>query len=124
MSDTIYARPLFRVRDVAASIAYYESKLGFAKAWVHGDPTLIIAQVGRDGCDIILDSSSVLSKPGTTSALSLSVNNLGTLDRELKDRGATITAPPFSTVWQRNVYQFDVIDLDGNMLMFWGDKNE
>lgn len=117
-----FARPILRVRDVRASVAYYCDALGFTKEWEHGaGDTLIIAQVSRRGIDVILDAASVLPRPGSTSVLALSADErLGAVHQELAGRGAKITRAPFEVVWQAGVYQFDVEDLDGNVLIFWG----
>ena len=48
--------------------------------------------------------------------------NLLELHRELVGRGANIVTPLFEVIWQKNQYQFDVEDLDGNLLVFWGDN--
>jgi uncharacterized glyoxalase superfamily protein PhnB len=120
-----FVRPLFRVRDVAASLAYYGEKLGCTKRWEHGEGKPIIAEVERDGLAIILDSESVLPRPSGPSVVTLSLarpESLGDLHRELVGRGAKIVAAPFAVVWQADTYQFDVEDLDGNILVFWGKK--
>jgi uncharacterized glyoxalase superfamily protein PhnB len=122
MSNKYFIRPVFRVRNVAASVAYYCEKLGCGKRWDHGEDEPIIAEVERGDLSVILDSDSVVPKPAGPSVLTLSVENLTELHRELVERGANIVTPPFEVVWQQNAYQFDVADLDGNLLVFWGDK--
>lgn len=120
MSEKIFVRPVFRVRDVAASVAYYCEKLGCRQRWAHGDGTPIIAEVERADLAILLDSTSVVPKPAGPSVVTLSVNDLEELHRELAGRGARIVKPPFEVVWQPGTYQLDVEDLDGNLLVFWG----
>jgi hypothetical protein len=122
MSDKYFIRPVFRVRDVAASIAYYCDKLGCTKRWDHGDHGPIIAEVERGDLSVILDSGSAVPKPAGPSVLTLSIENLSGLHGELAERGANIVTPPFEVAWQKNTLQFDVEDLDGNRLVFWGDK--
>jgi catechol 2,3-dioxygenase-like lactoylglutathione lyase family enzyme len=127
MTEEFRTRPILRVRDVAASIAYYCEKLGFEKHWEHGSDPLTVAEVGRNGLGLILDSQSVLPKPTGSSALSIVFDKpetLGKIYRELKDRGAKIVAHPFPVVWQEDTYELDVEDLDGNLLTFWGGKPE
>ena len=53
---------MLRVRDVAASIAYYCDKLGCSVRWQHGEGRPIIAEVERRDLAIILDSESVVPK--------------------------------------------------------------
>lgn len=122
MSDKYFVRPVFRVRDVAASIAYYCERLGCEKRWAHGQDGLIIAEVERGDLSVILDSGSAVPKPSGPSVVTLSIEGLDELYKELADRGAKIVTPPFPVVWQENTYQFDVEDLDGNRLVFWGNK--
>lgn len=122
-----WVRPHFCVSDVSASVAYYREKLGFTLAWIHGGDSPIVAQVGRNDIDIILDGGSVLPRAARPSVLGMSLHKpetLGALHREFAERGAKITTPPFAVIWQEGVYQFDVEDLDGNVLMFCGDKPE
>jgi catechol 2,3-dioxygenase-like lactoylglutathione lyase family enzyme len=123
MTEDFRTRPILRVRDVAASIAYYCDKLGFEKHWEHGTDHLIVAEVGRNGLDVILDSQSVLPKPTGPSVLSIVFDRpetFGKMYQELKDRGARIVTHPFPVVWQEDTYELDVEDLDGNILTFWG----
>jgi hypothetical protein len=122
MSEKYFIRPVFRVRDVAASVAYYCEKLGCKKRWEHGPDGPIIAEVERNDLSVILDSRSVVPKPPGPSVLTLSVAALGDLHRELVGRGARIVKSPFLVVWQENTYQLEVEDLDGNLLIFWGDN--
>jgi hypothetical protein len=122
MSDKYFIRPLFRVRSIAASVVYYCEKLGCRKRWDHGADGPIIAEVERGDLSVILDSGSALPKPAGPSVLTLSIENLIELHRELVGRGANIVTAPFEVVWQKNTCQFDVEDLDGNLLVFWGDK--
>jgi catechol 2,3-dioxygenase-like lactoylglutathione lyase family enzyme len=123
--EKYFIRPVVRVRDVAASIAYYRDKLGCTTRWQHGDDRPIIAEVERRDLAIILDSESVVPKPEGPSVITLSVDppeTLGALHREFVGRGAKIVAAPFAVIWQDDTYQFDVEDLDGNILVFWGGK--
>ena len=125
MSDAFYTRPIFHVRDIVASIAYYRDALGFRKDWDSGDDPPVIAQVSRDGLDIILNCQSVIPRAAVPSVLSMSLHapeTLETLHKELRDRGAKIVKAPFEVVWQPGTYQFDVEDLEGNVLIFWGEK--
>jgi hypothetical protein len=123
-SEQFFVRPILQVRDVAASIPYYCDKLGFAKRWEHGDP-LIIAGIERAELSLILDSASAIPRPATPSVITVTLHRpetLGDLHRDLAARGARILQAPFPTVWQPSIYQFDVEDLDGNILVFWGAK--
>ena len=83
MSDKYFIRPVFRVRDVAASIAYYCEKMGCTKRWDHGADGPIIAEVERGDLSVILDSKSAVPKPAGPSVLTLSIENLSEMHREL-----------------------------------------
>ncbi len=123
MREEFYTRPILCVRDVGASIAYYCEKLGFEKSWEFGDEKPFIAQVSRKGLDVILDSGSTIPRPARPSVLSMTLHEaekLGALWRELEARGAKIASAPFEVVWEKGLFQLDVEDLDGNVLVFWG----
>ena len=122
----LWARTVFRVSDVAQSIAYFCDKLGFDKDWDEGGPDSAIAQVSRSGVELILDNKTYFPKAGVPSVISLTLNDLverpalDALHREFLAAGAKITKAPFKVHWDPNVFEMDVEDLDGNILMFWG----
>ena len=125
MSEEFYTRPILAVGDVTASVEYYCEKLGFTKMWSAPDTNPIIAQVGRNGLEIILDSQSLIPKSSVPTVLSMTLHQaeqLGSLYHEFKSLGVKITVTPFEVVWEKGLYQFDVEDLDGNILIFWGDE--
>ena len=119
--DDFYTRPILSVKDVELSVTYYCEKLGFERGWEFDK---VIAQVGRNGLDIILDADSVIPRASAPSVISMSIGDLEALHRELEGRGANITSPPFEVDWQEGICQFDVEDPDGNVLVFWGDKQD
>jgi catechol 2,3-dioxygenase-like lactoylglutathione lyase family enzyme len=50
-----YVRAVLHVADVDRSIDFYSRSLGFSEAWRHADDgRLLVAQVDRDGCELIL----------------------------------------------------------------------
>src|SRR5215468_7611520 len=52
-----FARPVLHVTDVAASLRFYVDRLGFTSPWNHTeDGKLLVAQVDRQGCALILSS--------------------------------------------------------------------
>jgi predicted lactoylglutathione lyase len=126
MPAKLWARPILRVGDVAASISYYCEKLGFAEDWNEGGDDSPVAQVSRNGIALILDKHTYFPKAGTPSVISLTLNDLpnrpslDALHRELLVAGAKITKSPFKVHWDPHLYELDVEDLDGNVLMFWG----
>lgn len=125
--DEFYLRPILCVRDVAASTRYYCEKLGFELSWQFPEDEPIIAQVGRNGLDLILDAKSSIPRARTPSVLSMSLHDadaLGALYEELSGRGAVRAGSPSPVSWQEGVFQFEVRDPDGNVLVFWGNEPE
>jgi len=50
-----FARPVLHVTDVAASLRFYISKLGFTSPWRYEENGRVhVAQVDRQGCALIL----------------------------------------------------------------------
>jgi catechol 2,3-dioxygenase-like lactoylglutathione lyase family enzyme len=50
-----FARPVFHVTDVAASVRFYVDRLGFTNPWQYKeDGRPFVAQVERQGCALIL----------------------------------------------------------------------
>jgi predicted lactoylglutathione lyase len=122
----IWARPIVRVSDLGASVAYYCQKLGFTQDWIEGGKDPAVAQVSRLGVTLILDKQAYWPKAGLPSVISLTLNDvpqrpaLDTLHRELVAAGANVTKAPFKVHWDPHVYEMSIDDPDGNVLMFWG----
>jgi len=50
-----YARAILHVADVDRSVDFYTGRLGFSEAWRHADDGRpLVAQVDREGCELIL----------------------------------------------------------------------
>jgi uncharacterized glyoxalase superfamily protein PhnB len=50
-----FARPVLHVKDVEASLRFYEDRLGFTSPWRYGeDGRTQVAQAERQGCALIL----------------------------------------------------------------------
>src|SRR6476661_4275331 len=110
----IWPRPIVRVSDLAASVAFYCQKLGFTQDWIEGGEDPAVAQVSRLGVTLILDKQAYWPKAGLPSVISLTLNDvpqrpaLDTLHRELVAAGATITKAPFKVHWDPNAYEMNV----------------
>jgi catechol 2,3-dioxygenase-like lactoylglutathione lyase family enzyme len=123
---TLWARHIFRVNDLAKSVAFYCEKLGFAKDWMEAGDDPAVAQVSRLGVTLILDKSAYWPKPGVPSVISLTLNDvperpaLDVLHREFVAAGATIAKAPFKIFWDPHTHEMVVEDPDGNVLLFWG----
>ncbi len=122
----LWARHVFRVNDLAASVAFYCEKLGFTQDWMEGGDDPAVAQVSRLGVTLILDKAAYWPKAAVPSVISVTLNDvperpaLDALHRELVSAGASIAKPPFKIHWDPLVYEMVVEDPDGNVLLFWG----
>jgi catechol 2,3-dioxygenase-like lactoylglutathione lyase family enzyme len=117
-----FARPVFHVSDVEASLRFYVDRLGFTIPWrFDDDGKAHVAQVDRQGCSIILAKTwpekvgkglifiSLNVEPNTREA---AIAALDTLRVELEARGA----PVKDSSWGYRLVVVD--DPDGNQLFF------
>ena len=108
-----YSRPIFFVADVARSLSFYSDALGFVPGFRYEeDEKLLVAQVGREGCDIILSAQQPERVGYGRIFISVDLAPLQALRSELERRGATV-----SDGW----WGYDtmiVTDPDGNELCF------
>jgi predicted enzyme related to lactoylglutathione lyase len=98
--------PILNVRDLAASIAFYERVLGFTLDWHAGDS----AQVSRDRGGVMLIEGAQ-GHPGTW--VWMGVGDAAALHEEYRAAGATIRMPPTNFAW---AHEFHVFDPDGHVL--------
>lgn len=109
--------PIFRVRNLAASLEYYIGALGFKVDWQY-DPASI-ASVSRGRCGIFLCEGDQ-GNPGAW--VWIGVDDAQALFEEFRSKGAKIRHPPANYAW---AYEMQVEDLDGNVLGFGSDpKND
>ncbi|MGE0740072.1 MAG: VOC family protein [Hyphomonadaceae bacterium] len=115
MSDW-FARPVFHVADVPRSIEFYVQKPGFEQRWQFDEGgTVFVAQVERQGCEIILCSQWPEKVGKGLLFVSLGDGSLATMDAaraELETRGA----PVRDGRWGYRLFVID--DPDGNQLFF------
>jgi catechol 2,3-dioxygenase-like lactoylglutathione lyase family enzyme len=117
-----FARPVFHVSDVEASLRFYVDRLGFITAWrydEHGRTS--VAQVDRQGCALILADHwpekvgkglmfiSLNIEPATREA---AIAALDELRAELEGSGAQVK----DGSWGYRLLVVD--DPDGNQLFF------
>jgi len=117
-----FARPVLHVNDVEASVRFYVDRLGFTTAWRHEEEgKLVVAQVDRDGCALILACTWAEKAGNGTMFISLNAEPpskeaqaraLDALRAEFKDRGAEVR----DGQWGYRVIM--VADPDGNTLLF------
>jgi uncharacterized glyoxalase superfamily protein PhnB len=117
-----FARPVLHVTDAEAAVAFYVERLGFAAAWRHEEHgKLIVAQVERDGCALILATTWAEKAGNGTMFISLDpqpwskeaqAEALDALRAELTCKGAVVE----DGWWGYRVVK--VADPDGNTLLF------
>jgi len=108
-----YSRPVLFVADVGRSIGFYSDRLGFARGWRHeegGKP--VVAQVEREGCELILSSQWPRKIGGALVFVSLEHEVLVALRAELEGKGVEVLEGHWG-------YRVMVVkDPDGNELYF------
>jgi uncharacterized glyoxalase superfamily protein PhnB len=117
-----FARPIFHVTDVVASLRFYLDQLGFTNPWRYDENgKVFVAQVERQGCAIILSNQwpekigkglifiSLNVKPPTHEAATVALDELRA---ELEAKGA----PVKDGSWGYRLLVVD--DPDGNQLFF------
>lgn len=113
MSNEWYSRPVLFVTDIDRSVDFYVKQLGFTQNWRYEeDGKAYVAQVGRQGCELIL-SSQWSGKAGSALVfISLDPEVLNALRVELEGRGVDVKDGNWG-------YRLMVIaDPDGNELYF------
>ena len=108
------AVPIFRVADLAASIAYYVDILGFAVRW----QTAGFACVARDRCSIFL-SVGDQGHPGAWTWIGVPDADL--VFEHFRAKGAKIRHPPANYAW---ALEMQIEDLDGNVLRLGSDSKK
>jgi catechol 2,3-dioxygenase-like lactoylglutathione lyase family enzyme len=107
--------PVFRVKDLDASIAYYLEALGFELRWRAGDE---FACVGREKCSIFLTGDNQ-SQPRMW--VWIGVQDVRALHRQYVTSGAKVRNPPNNFEW---AMEMQVEDLDGNVLRIGSDPEK
>jgi catechol 2,3-dioxygenase-like lactoylglutathione lyase family enzyme len=107
--------PVFRVKDVSASIAYYVDSLGFKLQWRANDG---FACVARGECSIFLTDDNQ-SQPRMW--IWIGVPDVRALHSQYVTSGAKIRNPPNNFLW---ALEMQVEDLDGNVLRIGSDPEE
>ncbi len=110
-----HGTPVFVVSDVIASLAHYRDALGFEEAFTWGEPTYY-AGVCRGNVTIHLQAASHTERSPGASLLNIFVSSADAIFEELRERGARIVKEP--ATYPYGMRDFDVEDLDGNVLVF------
>ena len=117
-----FARPIFSVTDVEASLRFYMDHLGFTTSWRFDEAgKAYVAQVDRQGCAIILSNHwtekigkgllfvSLNVEPPTHKAATVALDELRA---ELESKGVAVK----DGWWGYRLFVVD--DPDGNQLLF------
>ena len=125
-ANLIAAIPQLFVSDIMASCGFFARKLGFAVAFVHGEPPFY-AQVTRGGAQIalrhvdrdVVDKIAAAMKADVDMlAASISVDDVETLYREFQAARVAFHQDLRTEEWGART--FIVRDPDGNLLLFAG----
>ena len=103
--------PILNVKNLNASLEYYESSLGFTKDWGNED----FAGVSRDGGRIYLAQGD--QGQGET-WLWVGAEDIDAAYEECQAKGAKLKSEIISNPWAR---EFHVEDPDGHVLRFGGE---
>ena len=114
MADGVwYSRPVFFVEHVGRSLAFYTEKLGFSvENRYEEDGEILVAQVNRENCEILLNCQQPQKTGRGRMFISLDMEGLRALRAEFEKRGA-----PIVDGW----WGYDtmiITDPDGNELFF------
>ena len=107
--------PVFTVKDVMASLAYYRDKLGFDVAFEYGAPTFYVGLCSGDVSLHLVAAIRTPRQPGH-GATCIYVDDVDALHADLTKRGAKVVKAPANQDY--GLRDFDVADLDGNMIFF------
>lgn len=108
-----YSRPVLFVESVERAAAFYTDKLGFTQSAQYSeDGRMLVASVGRDGCDLLLNCQQPAKIGKGRVFISLDRETLTALRCELEGRGAPVT----DGWWGYDT--MIVLDPDGNELFF------
>ena len=116
-------QPTLPVRDVARSVAYYQTVLGFEVDFLHGDPPTFGRVMKGDrtfGDPVYLRfAASPADPPPTAGEVAIHVgHDVDGLFAAYRALGVVVVDPIASQPW--GLREFRVADLDGHVLRFAG----
>lgn len=107
--------PVFVVRDIGVSVAWYRDVLGFQVAFVYGEPTFY-AGVCRNDATIHLQAASATERQPGQSTAYVFTTDVDAYYAEISSRGASAVKSPAD--YDYGLRDFDIRDPDGNSLCF------
>jgi uncharacterized glyoxalase superfamily protein PhnB len=115
------AVPILFVRDVPASAAFFQAKLGFAIDFLYGEPPFYGSVSRGDACLHLRcvrwpNFAELAAREVSLILATVEVSDVQALFAEVSDRGAEIAQPPISQPWGGT--DFHVRDPDGNVISF------
>jgi catechol 2,3-dioxygenase-like lactoylglutathione lyase family enzyme len=116
VANSWYFRPVFFVRSGDKALAFYTEALGFRESWRHEHGGgVVVAQVEREGCEIILNESPDRACQSRI-FLSLDPGASRALAKEWQARGVEVVL----THWGMPVLSLS--DPDGNEILLTDDE--
>lgn len=108
-----YSRPVLFVSEVERSSLFYVDRLGFRETWRHQeDGRLLVAQVERSGCELILSSQWPENVGSGLIFISLEPDDVLVVRRSFERQGVAV-----KDGWWG--YRLMIVeDPDGNLLYF------
>lgn len=107
-----YSRPVLAVRNTSRALRFYQEKLGFKEDWRYEERELLIVQVSRDGCELILSDQWPDDAGRARMFISLEAPEFEHVVSDLTMRGVEVKAGNWG-------YDLAVVeDPDGNRLWF------
>ena len=106
---------VFTVKNVMESLAYYRDKIGFDVAFEYGEPTFYVGLCSGEVTLHLISAGQTPRQPGH-GAVSIFVDDVDAVHADLVKRGARVLKEPKD--YDYGLRDFDVADLDGNMIFF------
>ena len=103
------------VKDVRDSQAYYRDNLGFHVALEYGNPIFYVGLCSGNVTLHLVAASQTPRQPGH-GAVYILVDDVDSVHADLVKRGAKVLKAPKD--YDYGLRDFDVADLDGNMIFF------
>lgn len=109
--------PILNAKDLEASVAYYQQKLGFTLEWAMRGPDgrMVHVSVAKDDVRLMLGvhPDGVTGAPGAT--LYIDIDDVDAYYSTVRAAGATILEEPKDQFWGDRTFM--VVDLDGYVFM-------